>query len=324
MWAMERIAVLYDLRKLNKKDWYQWGAEIPGRQSGVGRKLGGGRVPRPAPGVEHRSGGIVPPPRQPDPRPVAPADRGRRGADREGGQAGTEPPPKAEPPAPTPSRQAAGAEEGGPRAPPPARTRSNRRARPSSAREEDPVLLIALAVLLAALLGGGCRVLAVKKRRSEARTSRKGEAEEESQEGSKAESRTSSGAIGGGAATVREGAEHRVTLGAPPRSRPLERATQNEPPASGEGERAPDAGGVRGRPGTDAGSFQSPDRGRGRVKWAMGEGEYRQTPAGRTKTARMSLPVGWAKLATVVPSLIALPVPCLLQPHRISLKPYSW
>lgn len=28
MWAMERIAVLYDLRKLNKKDWYLWGAEI--------------------------------------------------------------------------------------------------------------------------------------------------------------------------------------------------------------------------------------------------------------------------------------------------------
>jgi len=28
LWAMERIAVLYDLRKLNKKDWYLWGAEI--------------------------------------------------------------------------------------------------------------------------------------------------------------------------------------------------------------------------------------------------------------------------------------------------------
>jgi hypothetical protein len=28
MWAMERIAVLYDLRTLDKKDWYLWGAEI--------------------------------------------------------------------------------------------------------------------------------------------------------------------------------------------------------------------------------------------------------------------------------------------------------
>jgi hypothetical protein len=28
LWAMERIAVLYDLQKLGKKDWYLWGAEI--------------------------------------------------------------------------------------------------------------------------------------------------------------------------------------------------------------------------------------------------------------------------------------------------------
>ncbi len=28
LWAMERIAVLYDLQKLGKKDWYTWGAEI--------------------------------------------------------------------------------------------------------------------------------------------------------------------------------------------------------------------------------------------------------------------------------------------------------
>jgi hypothetical protein len=28
LWAMERIAVLYDVRKLGSKDWYQWGAEI--------------------------------------------------------------------------------------------------------------------------------------------------------------------------------------------------------------------------------------------------------------------------------------------------------
>ncbi len=28
LWSMERIAVLYDLQKLNKKDWYLWGAEI--------------------------------------------------------------------------------------------------------------------------------------------------------------------------------------------------------------------------------------------------------------------------------------------------------
>lgn len=27
-WAMERIAVLYDVRQLDKKDWYRWGAEI--------------------------------------------------------------------------------------------------------------------------------------------------------------------------------------------------------------------------------------------------------------------------------------------------------
>lgn len=28
LWALERIAVLYDLRTLDDKDWYQWGAEI--------------------------------------------------------------------------------------------------------------------------------------------------------------------------------------------------------------------------------------------------------------------------------------------------------
>ena len=28
MWAMERIAVVYDVGKLDKKDWYQWGAEV--------------------------------------------------------------------------------------------------------------------------------------------------------------------------------------------------------------------------------------------------------------------------------------------------------
>ncbi len=28
MWAMERIAVIYDVTKLDKKDWYLWGAEI--------------------------------------------------------------------------------------------------------------------------------------------------------------------------------------------------------------------------------------------------------------------------------------------------------
>jgi len=28
MWAMERIAVLYDVGKLDKKDWHKWGAEI--------------------------------------------------------------------------------------------------------------------------------------------------------------------------------------------------------------------------------------------------------------------------------------------------------
>lgn len=28
MWAMERIAVLYDIQKLGNKDWYKWGAEI--------------------------------------------------------------------------------------------------------------------------------------------------------------------------------------------------------------------------------------------------------------------------------------------------------
>lgn len=28
LWVMERIAILYDLRKLGNKDWYQWGAEI--------------------------------------------------------------------------------------------------------------------------------------------------------------------------------------------------------------------------------------------------------------------------------------------------------
>jgi hypothetical protein len=28
LWGMERVAVLYDLRALDKKDWYRWGAEI--------------------------------------------------------------------------------------------------------------------------------------------------------------------------------------------------------------------------------------------------------------------------------------------------------
>jgi hypothetical protein len=28
LWAMERVAVLYDVQQLGKKDWYKWGAEI--------------------------------------------------------------------------------------------------------------------------------------------------------------------------------------------------------------------------------------------------------------------------------------------------------
>jgi hypothetical protein len=37
LWAMERIAVLYDVRQLDKKDWYRWGAEILiGHQSADG------------------------------------------------------------------------------------------------------------------------------------------------------------------------------------------------------------------------------------------------------------------------------------------------
>ena len=28
LWALERIAVLYDVQSLDRKDWYQWGAEI--------------------------------------------------------------------------------------------------------------------------------------------------------------------------------------------------------------------------------------------------------------------------------------------------------
>lgn len=37
LWAMERIAVLYDIQKLGKKDWHQWGAEIlVGQQRGDG------------------------------------------------------------------------------------------------------------------------------------------------------------------------------------------------------------------------------------------------------------------------------------------------
>ena len=42
-WAMERIAVLYDVRQLDKKDWYRWGAEIlrrPPAEDGVGAKRG--------------------------------------------------------------------------------------------------------------------------------------------------------------------------------------------------------------------------------------------------------------------------------------------
>ncbi|QJW97658.1 hypothetical protein [Frigoriglobus tundricola] len=43
LWSMERIAVLYDLQKLNKKDWYQWGAEILiSNQSGDGSWEEGG------------------------------------------------------------------------------------------------------------------------------------------------------------------------------------------------------------------------------------------------------------------------------------------
>jgi hypothetical protein len=42
-WAMERIAVLYDLRTLDNKDWYRWGAEIlVAHQAADGSWLEGG------------------------------------------------------------------------------------------------------------------------------------------------------------------------------------------------------------------------------------------------------------------------------------------
>jgi hypothetical protein len=45
MWSMERIAVLYDVGKLDKKDWYQWGAEILlGNQQVDGKWENGGDI----------------------------------------------------------------------------------------------------------------------------------------------------------------------------------------------------------------------------------------------------------------------------------------
>ena len=49
MWAMERVAVLYDVQKLGKKDWYVWGAEILiGNQLADGSWVDGG-----VPGLEN-------------------------------------------------------------------------------------------------------------------------------------------------------------------------------------------------------------------------------------------------------------------------------
>jgi len=50
LWAMERIAVLYDVRQLDKKDWYRWGAEtLIGHQSPDGSWAEDGGYPGQSP-----------------------------------------------------------------------------------------------------------------------------------------------------------------------------------------------------------------------------------------------------------------------------------
>jgi hypothetical protein len=50
LWAMERIAVIYDVRQLDKKDWYRWGAEtLIGRQSPDGSWAEDGGYPGQSP-----------------------------------------------------------------------------------------------------------------------------------------------------------------------------------------------------------------------------------------------------------------------------------
>ena len=54
LWAIERIAVLYDVRQLDKKDWYRSGAGDPDRPPVAGWKLvGGWRLSRAKPAAQH-------------------------------------------------------------------------------------------------------------------------------------------------------------------------------------------------------------------------------------------------------------------------------
>jgi hypothetical protein len=175
LWAMERIAVLYDVQKLDKKDWYRWGAEILiGHQANDGSWTEDGGYPGQHPvlntclalmflkranltpdlsrrltvdtaaltaKVDDKVSPKVEPPAPKPPEPTPPAPK-------------TEPPPKREevvrprpetPPAPAPA----------PETPPAATT--------TETKSNSWIWIVLLVVL--ALAGGGIALFAARRRR---------------------------------------------------------------------------------------------------------------------------------------------------------------
>lgn len=173
LWAMERIAVLFDLQKLGKKDWYLWGAEIiVGNQAANGSWDEDGGYPGQAPIIntcfallflrranltpdlgnklvvntatlttkvdDKITPKVEPPPPSKKEEPPPPKKE--------------EPPPKKEEP------KAAPAPPVTPPAPAP-------EPEPAPPKKKSPVLWIVLGSLLAAIVGGGLAFFVMKRKR---------------------------------------------------------------------------------------------------------------------------------------------------------------
>ena len=176
MWAMERIAVLYDVQKLGKKDWYLWGAEIiVGNQAANGSWDEEGGYPGQTPIANTcmalmflRRANLTP-----DLAKKLVVDTGALTAkvdDKLTPKVEPPPPsPKVEPPPPSPKVE---------EPPPPPKKEEPKAAAPvtppapapepePAPKKKSPLLWIILGTLLAGIVGGGLAFFVVKNRKKD-------------------------------------------------------------------------------------------------------------------------------------------------------------
>ena len=176
LWAMERIAVLYDIQKLGKKDWYLWGAEIlVGNQAASGAWDEDGGYPGQTPIINTcmalmflKRANLTP-----DLSKKLVVDTGALTAkvdDKLTPKVEPKPSPKVEEPPPTPKVEEPKVEpkkEEPKAAPPPPPPAPAPEPEPAP-KKKSPIVLIILGALLAAVVGGGLAFFVVKRKKDAA------------------------------------------------------------------------------------------------------------------------------------------------------------